>query len=268
MKSSLIILLSVCLLGSAGLQAQNSGLYGKKAYVEVTGIANYSLLNGITSHLNPLYKKEGSGLVLGKDRINTGLYLSAGIATKRNFAIGVEAGWWYFSIGGPSAVMGENPNNSNYVSLKHEMLDARTFSLMPVFTFGGDKGLLPVGINNEVGIGYTSTHIVDKSYLYQSGDGTYSQDYLDNLSSTHNGFVDYSQKFKGFMFMYGLKIRTPITNRVMINYGFRYTLNFTNSTGIYSSGNYKMNTIDVRQEIAATRFRSLVSLNLGVTLAL
>lgn len=269
MKKNLIILLAICLFNRPDAVAQNSGLYGKKAYFEVSGIGNLSVINGITHHDNLLYKKSGSSLIAGKDLINAGLYLSVGIATKRNFAVGVETGWWFFSMGGPEYVGYSNGFYTDNIYLRHEMLDARTFSLMPVLTFGSDKGLLPIGINHQIGIGFTNTSIVDKPYAYAPADSYTSQQTLDNLNSANHGFVDYSRKFKGFMFVYGLKIRTPLTKRFMLNYGLRYTLNFTSSNGtFYASTDYKMSTMDVRNGISSTRFRSIVSLNLGVTIAL
>jgi hypothetical protein len=254
-------LLIICLF-ALNAAAQNSGLYGKKTYIEFNGMGHVALVNQ-RGYVAELY---GKTLSKKSDWLNGGFNVAAGIATRRDFMLGLEAGFWYFNVAGPDYL--SDDDNYYAVSIRHEMLDVRTFSIIPTLTFGGKKGLLPIGLNHQVGLGYTRTKVLEKDYSYRPGSTFYTtQDELDDLHAQNGGFVDYEHVYTGVTAVYTLKVRIPVSKAVMINYGLRYTLNFTSAdTG--PSGNYKMHPQTLRSEIGTARFSSLLSLNIGLTLAL
>jgi hypothetical protein len=258
-KAFLLLLISFMFFQ---LQAQNSGFYGHKGYVELNGIGCWPILAR-----SGYYNTYDESLRTKKDEFNSGFTVGAGYAVRRDLMIGLETGLWNFNVAGPQYFyISDGFGNSYGYSIHHEMLDVRTFSFMPTFTFGGKKGLLPVGLNHQVGVGYTSTKVLKKDYGYRSGDNYYTQQQLDEINEKNGGFVDYKNKYTGFTAAYTLKVRIPVSKSVMINYGLRYTLNLT-SQNITSTGNGKMASEDLYREIRTARFRSLLTLNLGLTLA-
>jgi hypothetical protein len=262
MKKALLLLLTSFMF--VQLQAQNSGFYGHKGYVEVNGMGCWPLL-ARSGWFGETY--DGT-LRTKKDEFNSGFNIGAGYAVKRNLMIGLETGLWSFNVAGPEYLYVYDAFGYSYgMSIRHEMLDVRTFSVMPTFTFGGKKGLLPVGLNHQVGVGYTNTKVLKKDYKYRSGDNSYTQEQLDNMNEENGGFVDYKNNYTGFTAAYTLKVRIPVSKSVMINYGLRYTLNLT-SQNTKSAGDGKMASEDLYREIRAARFRSVITFNLGITLAI
>jgi hypothetical protein len=270
MKNTLALLLIICLFIARETTAQNNGFYGKKVYVEFNGLGNIALFHHTGTYDTRFYKNNGSTLTQGSDWFNSGFNLGAGIATKRDFMIGLETSWWFFNVAGPTSLNYESSSLYGPIYLRHEMLDMRTFSIMPTLTFGGKKGLLPVGINHQVGIAYTRTKALDHDYLFRPDNDYYysvTQEELDSLSSQNGGLVDYEEVFAGFSLVYTLKVRIPVSKSVMINYGFRYSLNYTSLNHGYSDVHKMSNTV-LQEEIRRARFRSPLSFSIGVTLAL
>lgn len=263
MKKALLLLLSSFIF--LQLQAQNSGLYGHKAYVEINGMGCWPLL----ARSGWFAETYDGSLRTKNDEFNSGFNVGAGYAIRRHLMLGLETGLWNFNVAGPRYVYTyDNIFGYSYgMSIRHEMLDVRTFSFMPTLTFGGKKGLLPVGLNHQVGVGYTNTKVLKKDYKYRSSDGLYTQEQLDLINEKNGGFVDYKNNYTGFTAAYTLKVRIPVSKSVMINYGLRYTLNFT-SENTKSAGDGKMASEDLYREIRAARFRSAMTFNLGLTLAL
>jgi len=269
MKRAFTLLFAAFLLTGTSALAQSNGFYGRKIYVEFNGLAHYALFNQFGDN-NRLYDQS---LKRKSDLFNAGFNIGAGIAAKRDFMIGFETGLWYFNVAGPSYLSGSDGSNNYYsTSLRHEMLDVRTFSLLPTFTFGLKKGLLPIGVNHQVGVGYTNTKVLDKDYNYSQdasmGYSSMSPSELDSLYAKNGGFVNYKKDYKGFVAAYTLKVRIPVSKSVMINYGLRYTLNIgKESVNPMTTGNFKMDEYALYSEIRRARFRTLLTFNLGVTVA-
>jgi hypothetical protein len=276
MKNTVLLLITLISLPVA---AQNSGFFGKTSFVEITGIGNYPLFSNMQQE-NNFYKKSGNGLATGQDAANGGVYFAVGTAVKRNVALTLETGFWWFNMLGPNNVFFEDSyyGYMAQVPIRHENLAVRTFSVMPIVEIGGKKGLLPIGISHQIGMGYTSSRIAEKDYVYEpgtSGEYTYYDDQtgyhtvtyahlIDSLHTQQGGFADYGKKRSGVTLLYGLKVRTPITKSILINYGLRYTLNIGGKSDSNQYGEYDREAWTTN-EIRRTRFRSLVSLNLGLT---
>jgi hypothetical protein len=264
MKNVIFFLITLI---STPAAAQNSGLYGKKLYVESNGLGNLVLFN----RARPMYNATASGKVTpGSDVFNYGYNVAIGIAVKHSFAIGLETGFTYVNAAGPEYIYVPDSDNNYYYDLPmdHEKLEVRTFSVMPTMTFGGKQGLLPVGINHQVGVAYTQSRILEKDYAFRT---PYSdppaQKYLDSLFEANNGFVDYDQRYRGFSVMYTLKVRTPVSKNLMINYGLRYMLNITFQPNAPAK-DYKSPGYQLYSDINTSRMRSIISLNLGLTYVL
>lgn len=223
MKGLIILLV---LLFSQLTFSQNTGLYGKKFAVQVDFLSAYPFFSNLQGDSYNRYKNKSGKLVQGNDNFDYGLNLSGMYATKNNAGIGLEYNINYSSIYAPSYIQRTNITNGFEVyesnSLDHERIKMNTSSVMAKLELTSRNGLLPIGLSHQIGFGLTFTKLVQDDYLYQ------------NNTSPGNEIPDYDEKFynydnksfRGFTFMYALSVRMPVSKRIMISYGLRYTFNF------------------------------------------
>lgn len=285
MKNSILVLVLLVFQVGNVSWAQKGGLYGKTRFVEFSLVGNSPIINNVTNK-NGFYVNSGSNsLVAGSDRFNGGFYGAIGIAPRRNFAISLSGGLSYSNSVGPNQIFYPDSYSYNGYSsfyVNHENLSIRTMTIMPILHFGGSRELLPVGLSHELGVGYSSSSVVEKDYIVRA-DGGYAyvnnQMYtdipklIDSIVAVNGSYINYDQKYKGFVLMYGLKFRTPLNKRLMLNYGIRYTVNFVNNEGYntYSTpNNYTYDNAlfaQIISQIRRTQLRNLLSLNIGLTFA-
>lgn len=269
MKYFLII--SAFLLSTQGW-SQNSGLYGKKTFIELNGLGSIPMFGWFLNETGPIYKANGKSLTQGNDNFNYGFRVTLGRVLKRNTALSLELGYDYRNVSGPEYVTTKYLDqwgyySEQYVQLKHEMFDVSTFSIMPKIEWTKSGGLLPIGLNHQIGIGYSSAKIQEKDYIYRITSGA---EYLSASDSANfsEKLVDYDQRYKGFSLMYAFNIRKPITKSLMINYGIRYTLNLRQYGQTFSgSSNYLMDHSEAAQKIGRTQLTNFMTFNLGVSYA-
>jgi hypothetical protein len=266
------ILFGVVVLLCVSLKAQTSGLYGKRNYLEVNGLSNLRLF-GLLIDEAYYYKPLGNGVIAGRDMIDVGCRMTLGRVFSNSFAFGIEAGMDFQSIGMSSGSFTVPYTDQwgyeyyQYVSFQHEMLDTRTISIMPKVSFTKKGGLLPIGLNHEIGFGINSTKVIDKDYNYRLISGT---EYLSAQDSVKldQRYVDYDQKYSGFTLMYAFKIKTPVSKKVMINYGLRYTLNLRNFGQLIPNSNQVIvSSDDISRSIGRMRISNMMTFNLGISYA-
>lgn len=256
------ILIIFCILTSFSSYSQNTGLYGKRTYVELNTTAHYRLFHTIFMQ-NDMYEKTSvNSLQHKKDRFDYGFNFTIGHATKRGIAASLEFGMAFSDIEGPEFVQFVYTDNWGYtgqndIYVQHEAIQIRTMQIMPKIEFNS-ASILPVGLNHQIGIGFNRTSIVEKDYYGLMADNFYNipeAEFNNALKETRES-IDNS---KGFTLMYAFNIRTPISKSLLINYGFRYTLNINRGLrGYYRS--YERN-------IAYSRLANVINLNLGLTYA-
>jgi len=244
--------------------SQNNGYFGKKNYIEVNGIGNIPIFsNMFDSYDLYSYKIQGNSLVDRKDYFNQGLLISVGRTLGRNLSLSFEYGQSYASIKTPGE-MGDWYEDE-YIQFRHELIDIQTKSFIPKIEFTRQGGLLPIGFNHQLGFGYTNTSIIEKDYklVVTSSETPPTEEQMTKLTDK---FIDFDQKYSGFVFLYSFNIRTPITKSLMINYGMRYTFNFRNFADYYSSNDtYVYSNYRVASEIGKTRIYNFINFNLGLT---
>lgn len=267
-----LFLITLGLIFSSQSIAQNNGLFGKKTFVEFNGQGCIPVFGWFLNETGTIYKSEGKTLLEGRDNFNYGFRAVLGRVITRNTALSLELGYDYSNIAGPEYVSVPFTDQwgysyTQYLQLKHEMYDITTFAVMPKIEFTKAGGLLPIGLNHQIGIGYSSTQIKEKDYIYRI---TYGEEYLSPSDSANfeKKLVNYNQKYKGFTLMYAFNIRTPITKNLMINYGVRYSVNIRSYGQLYSgTSNYFQSASDIAQRIGRTRLTSMINFNLGLTYA-
>ncbi|XOV68913.1 MAG: hypothetical protein ACFHU9_06950 [Fluviicola sp.] len=205
--------------------SQNTGLYGKKTILEVQGHGSWPVY---TSWFNPntFYKRQGDGLKEGRNLMDAGVRVGLMHAFSNQVGIGVEYGMEYQNVATQDNInIGYASGSFDYINnefLRHEAINLSTFTIMPKFEFSNKSNLLPIGLSHQLGIGYTSTRMVEKDYVFNIN---YSSS--DSITSpVTDGVLDYSSRWTGFTVMYQISMRTPITDMIMISYGLRYNANF------------------------------------------
>ena len=273
MRSMRFLFFSLLLTTSAISFAQNSGLYGKKRFLEVNGLGYMPIIGWFAADLNEVYKKEGNLLLQGKDIINYGFRLNLGTTVKRNVALSIEFGYDYANINSQEYinVPGTDDWGYSYTAqyyIQHEMLDVNSMVIMPKIEITKDGGLLPLGLNHQIGIGYTSSIVKDRDYLYKTSGFNYENfTPSEDPETLIENLVNFDQKFKGYSFLYAFNVRTPVTKSLLINYGLRYTLNLTQMSPTYSPGNFGIESTDVASLIRRMRLTNVITFNLGLTFA-
>lgn len=256
------IFLGFLLLSSLVCAQDNHGFYGKKAYVEVTSSSYIPMIYNATSQ--PGYKrisKESSTLVTHKSWFNVGLRTSIGYTVKSNVGIALELGFDRFNLNSKLVSSYKNPfdPSSNLYLNYHESVQINSILILPKIEIAGSNGLLPNGLVHQIGIGMTINKPANKEYATSVDEYYYQwEDVPPSYDPELGEIIDLTQSYKMLRFMYGLKMRSPIGKSVMINYGFRYNLDF----GVIPFGYPR----ELARDIRKYQFRNVIAFDLGVTL--
>lgn len=221
-----IVLIALCT--SFVLNAQNFGYLGKKNFIDVKTVSSVPVLANIAYSFS-----DGDGLI-GQWRFgyfNTGIHVSIGRTVKQNIAFSLETG-----IDFQSYNENEYQDGSSYIQ------KVTAYSIMPKIEFASKRYILPLGIHHQIGLGFYN---------------------LKNEFIFSPDFSLYSEPLKGITLLYGFMIRTAISKKLFINYGARYTMNYTFGYPDFWSTviPYYMYEHDMQK-----RF-NLVSIDLGLTFA-
>lgn len=227
----------------------------------------------------PNYKKSGSGLKNGNDQFDMGINIALSHAFSGKFGMGFEYAMLFGNVKAPTngyynSYDSNGSGNSYSLNIMHEQLSIQTHVFMPKIEYTMLGSELPLGINNQFGIGFTSTKVVEKEYISIIDLPNYI-DPIDSAGILNQETINYAkaQSINGLTIMYAFNIRTPISKNFMINYGIRYNLNLTfdpskNNSNFYKSSdfvNYLYEPSTVINAVRSKRIASIISLNLGLT---
>lgn len=220
------------LLLTAPLSAQFSGYMGKKNLVELGMNVHVPVIYDwfyVREGGTNFYKRSGSTLSSDLDRFNPGLRLGYTRLVGSRFGIGLD--FSYDAINTVSSYYDSDPNDDYYYSydFKGENLQFRSITINPKIEFTSKGGLLPVGISHQFGIGIRLISLVEKNYLnqYVVSDG-WSTTYQEEERNYAGYFT--TMKPNRFVFRsinYTLHFRRPLSDRLLLNINFRYSLNLT-----------------------------------------
>lgn len=248
-------ILILFILFSGLCSAQHSGFFGKKSYIEFNVIGSVPLIDNLFFGDASGYKKSGSNLVPGKDWFESGLRLALGHAVSNKFGVGIEFGMDFQNVA-PLLFYSNFDYSSDHI-LRHEMLDLRTIVVVPKVEFTSADGLLPIGLNHQIGFGYTSTKVVDRKYVLDRN-GTIPPTGSLKLAPISDGF-------NGMVLFYALNMRTALSKRFMLNYGIRYSANFlfASSESLGVLGGYQVSRQHLGEVIRNRRLHNVLSFNFG-----
>lgn len=246
------------LLISSGVYSQHTGFFGSKTYIELNTLSHIPIINNLIFSGSTPYKATGNTLLEKRDWFEVGIRLAIGHSLKNNSGIGLEIGMDFQNLAAPEG--GNNFDYSTNYIVKHEMLSVRTLVIMPKLEFANADGLLPIGLNHQVGIGFSSSKVVDKEYLIERNQAISYAEELD--------FAPISDGFKGITFLYAMNMRTALSKHLIINYGIRYTLNVvllaTEPLGTQSG--YQISRNRLGQSLRSRRLHNALTFNFGLSI--
>jgi len=267
----LLVLAAACLASTKLSAQENTGFYGKKVFVEFNTSGQLAFLNAVFNSESS-YKSNGKKLLPGNDLFNGSLHFVVGAAVSKKIALSLETSMFFASFSTPSYLSKPYTDEYGYYSseeiyFRHELIDFRTLTIMPKLEISGEGGNSPSGLSHQVGIGYTTSKVVDKAYLYKV-DNAYNVTDSSSLDLS-TSLLDRSQTYKGVSVMYAINMRTPLSRRLFINYGIRYTINVrSHDYPAVKTAQYWLSPQEAAFELGRVRALSLISLQLGISLAL
>ncbi|PHR20664.1 MAG: hypothetical protein COA38_19335 [Fluviicola sp.] len=234
----------------------NHGYYGKKSFLDVTSSSYFPVLYRVDNEgWESVLTADGNALKSTKSTFKIGARVSVGRTIQSNIGVAVELGYDQFFLG--SRVL----TFPGYKSIsKHERLRVNSFLILPKIEISGPNGLLPCGLVHQIGAGVSINKVAKKNYLivYQDGSTSGGVNGDPNDATTLFENNNLNRSIKVIQLMYGLKMRTPVGRSMMINYGFRYTLDIGKITYFSSD--------DLARQVTRFLFRNLIAFDLGLTL--
>lgn len=254
MKKIVFFLIGFFAVSFQSKAQDNFGYYGRKSYVSVTSNMYFPIIYNLLSDNGAKVSPSGNSLLPANDWFGFAVRSSIGHTLESNFGVALDVGYERFTLNNDEILY-----RIDGVKKTNESLKVNSLLIMPKFEIGGKNGLLPNGLVHQIGFGCTINSVVKKNYLVDHG--TYTTGGPNgNASDQEQLFEDYSLdgSITLFQIMYGLKMRTPITKSLMLDYGFRYTLDFPITQSDLSP--------IVRSEIFGYQFVNLISFDLGLTM--
>lgn len=250
-------------IASSSFAQKNSGFYGRTLFVEVNSAISFPMLNTVDIFGN----YHNSGRYYEPDKFASALNVVVGKAVSPKLSLSLESGLFFgnFSADDDSYYYGDYYYYGNVspkqMITRFEKLSYRTFSIMPKFEISARGGNAPGGMSHQIGVGFTSSSVVEKDYKYS----IYSE-YKDSIDPKRD-FVDYDRKYKGVTFLYAVHMRVPITKTLLFNYGLRTTLNLTPTGNVSNAGSKDLfiAPLEAAEAIKRTRFRTVFNFELGFT---
>lgn len=218
---TLSFIIAMCLFSTAF--GQYNGYLGKKNVIEFFGVGyNPTFSNLIDEYY--ISRPTATKFDEETDQFDFGFRLGFSHSFNSQFALGVEVGYDYFSVD-------RDFSQYNYSSFyKHEGLDIAMSSIMPKLIFSGKGSLQPMGISHQVGFGFVSYNVRERDYKEKafSTPIAINEDLFQIIDSP-----DY-EKPKGFVIMYALNMRTPISKSLFFTYGIRYQFHIIREKYLYT----------------------------------
>lgn len=250
-------------------QAQTTGFFGKKNLLEIGGTLQNPMLYNFYAMRNspkPYLSKDGV-LESRTPKLNYGFRFSYGKMIKRNLAVYLETGLNYFSVvPDPYFDYGTLQTESNYTFEQGEMLDIRSFSIIPKIELTSDDGLLPIGITNQFGVGVNFYKTIKKDYIGSADSIDHSSGFSFPVNITSDNYYDYSnQAIKGYTFLYKLTMRIPINDRILYHFGFRYTYTFVPFSNYSTTAEQVLTQANMWEAIRHKESRNLINFETGIS---
>lgn len=261
MKSNKIILALAFLfiVCSMKLQAQNSGFIGKNNIISLdTRLFSPMLFNFMKKGTSNSYKARDDAFESARNLLSYGGNLSFGRTISNKMAFHVQLSYLKYKTVGLNYLLGGEFANQSVE--KSTLFETQSIGFMPIFEFSNAGGITPLGLSNQIGIGFYSNKPIEKPYLVLHSDNS------NFITSDETTLFDYKNyKIRTYSFMYKINLRLALSRSVLFNFGMRYNLNITKSSIKYdgTSDDYLYTERQFRQMVRNAQVLNIVSLETG-----
>lgn len=279
----LLIIIFFSLLGLSAFTQQNKGYYNSKWFLSFETLHTTPFFfNAYGRDYASMYDKN---LRPTLEKYNYGYRFAAGFIVKRNLAFAVEWGTDYGDIyvkkWGYIHLNINNIENEYYYHHDVSSIKTQSFTILPKIELATKNALLPMGLTHQIGIGLSKTRLMEDKYRANIHCEDYNCDTVPEISEQFFFEHLYDRKnqpdIQHLIFMYAISMRTSVSKKIMLNYGFRYTLNvpFLNSASnvrsvtIHEDGHeYIYSPSEIKEFVNRERIFNLLNFSLGFTYVL
>ncbi|MCR9174145.1 MAG: hypothetical protein NXI10_16730 [bacterium] len=270
MKKTLFI---VFILLSANTFGQRSlGFLGKRHLLEVTASPYSPLIYNFTrwqSHVR--IKNINDTLRTVPSRwLNSSVNIGYAYTLSKTRLLGVELGYQRIQFRG--FVSSHDPINYTTSSeyYRHESLQLQQFVFMPKIEFMNVGSESPLGLSHVLGLGFTSTKIVNRDYkidiIYGNNPTTtYSTPLPESANIDTWDFIDPTTVHRTLRLFYALRYRTAISRNLFFHFGTRYMVDIPLQSVDFGA---PAHTSFIQEDIRRFTLRNIVALDLGVSVPL
>lgn len=243
-----------------------SGYYGRRTFVEFGVMGRNPFLEKLTNYKGtPYYKNENNMLVENPNRIDYGFNLGVTFLSKQAVSFGIVGSFYNSQVRSLTHTYGGYTESNVPWLQRAESFDFKTFMVMPVVTVSHEQLIKPAGLSHEWGLGFMQSSIADRDYLLKV-------DFYENQEDADNAeaqglYYNRMARFQAICLMYGLKIRKPLTDRLLLHYGIRYTATIGNAHD-KNSANPEIMLYGFEQDVKRALNRNFINFNFGLTFML
>lgn len=269
------LLLIIFILISHFSFTQEAGYFGKKNVVSINGLGAIPIIQNLFSKSSPPYLELKNGkFIRDSDFFNGGFSAGFSHAFSNRFGLGIDFETVFSNCPAPNGSSGfYDAYYSQFVETYHEALSLRTYNFIPKIEFKLNSNQYPIGIVNQIGFGYSITKVIDKDYAFLVEYPT-SVD-LEKLEQ--DNYFNLNDNYSGLTFLYAFNVRVPVSKNLLFNYGIHYTINYifgTRDGGNFLNNsttdkeNYVISKRSMQQIIGESRFKNIITLNIGLSLVI
>jgi hypothetical protein len=220
----------VCLLLFAAFSnAQETGYYGRRIFLEFDGQGQLPLLQNIFGE-NKGYASKNGSLKSSYNLLDVAYRASLNMAITESVGFGLEFSQRFYQVNlQPIKELTRSYKDTagnlvtEYLPARVAYLPIRESIFMPKVLISLNDSRVPCGFASEIGIGYSLIQFPERDLEVELIDGQAPYP----VSQVKERLLDSeAEEFRGLVFMYGFRMNYPISKRVLFHIGFRYQYAF------------------------------------------
>lgn len=199
-------------------------IFGKKNFIFTHLQFNAPIYSGSFKPVN--YYVKNDEMKQKRVLLDKSITLSYNRIISSNLSLGLDAKIYSFKVPSSNKIIVSNGNETitqtDTFDFQMNSLGMTNISFIPYFEITNLKNHSPLGIVNQIGIGYSITYFKHKNYDYSMKRAS-SDVWLTPDTYSYN---DKGPSYKAISIMYGQLLKLPLSKRLFLGMGVKYYLNF------------------------------------------
>lgn len=269
-----ILICSYSLFISLNYFSQNFGYFGKKNILDFDLACYTPFLRKYFDEQGVYYVSTANGLKKKGDNIEASFSFNYSRNISRKADFGIEIGYQRIDVGNEQTFSNSiyDTDGNTFKQVYFGALENFKFNhiyMIPKIELRVKNGIFGLGISHQFGCGIGFSRFVNKKYNFdfkKNGSGVQLSEEEKNDFRTN--MYDFSNTdFTNFIFMYALNYRKPISEKLMLNYGLKYSLNvgFKSITKYNYNPKYFIDTYEIQELIRADKYFNIIQFKLGLS---